>query len=227
VILGKKQAAIRIITHINITFSLFPFYDIIIIGGDIMKIGYARVSTLDQSLDRQLDNLKAQSCDRIYQEKITGTKAQRPELDRMIDSLRAGDTLVVESFSRLSRSTKDLLAMVDRLQTMEVNLISLKERLDTTTATGKLMLTMMSGISQFERDIIAERTAEGLRAARARGRLGGRPKANIKAVERAVKMYDSQNFTIKEIAESTKLSMATINRRIAERKRMLKGQMPP
>ncbi|MBN1181121.1 MAG: recombinase family protein [Bacteroidales bacterium] len=183
-----------------------------------MKIGYARVSTLEQSLDRQLDNLKAQGCERIYQEKITGTKTQRPELKRMIESLRAGDTLVIESFSRLSRSTKDLLEMVDRLQSMKVNLISLKEQLDTTTATGKLMLTMMSGISQFERDIIAERTAEGLRAARARGRLGGRPKANMKAVEQALKMYDSQKFSIREIAESTKLSMATVNRRIAERK---------
>jgi len=183
-----------------------------------MIIGYARTSKIDQSLDRQLDNLKAQGCERIYQEKITGTKMQRPELKRMMDSLRSGDTLVIESFSRLSRSTKDLLEMVDRLQSMEVNLISLKEQLDTTTATGKLMLTMMSGISQFERDIIAERTAEGLRAARARGRLGGRPRANIKAVERALKMYDSQKFTIKEIAESTKLSTATINRRVAERK---------
>ena len=185
-----------------------------------MKIGYARVSTLDQSLDRQLDNLNTQGCERIYQEKITGTKAQRPELEKMMDSLRSGDTLVVESFSRLSRSTKDLLAMVDRLQVMEVNLISLKEQLDTTTATGKLMLTMMSAISQFERDIIAERTAEGLRAARARGRLGGRPKANTKVVERALKMYDSQKFTIKEIADSTKLSTSTINRRVAERKRL-------
>jgi DNA invertase Pin-like site-specific DNA recombinase len=191
-------------------------------GGDIMKIGYARVSTLDQSLDRQLDNLQTQGCERIYQEKITGTKTERPELKRMMEILRSGDILVVESFSRLSRSTKDLLAMVDHLQSMKVNLISLKEQLDTTTATGKLMLTMLSGISQFERDIIAERTAEGLRAARARGRLGGRPKANIKAVERALKMYDSQKFTIREIADSTKLSMATINRRVAERKQTAK-----
>lgn len=135
-----------------------------------------------------------------------------------MDTLRAGDTLVVESFSRLSRSTKDLLEMVGRLQAREVNLISLKKQLDTTTATRKLMLTMMSGISQFEHDIIAERTAEGLRAARARGRRGGRPKANQKAVERALKMYASQKFTIREIAESTQLSTATINRRIAERK---------
>ena len=183
-----------------------------------MKFGYARVSTLEQSLDRQLDNLKEQGCDRIYQEKITGTKAKRPELDKMLDTMRQGDILVTDSFSRLSRSTKDLLELVDRLQKMGVSLISLKEQLDTTSATGKLMLTMMSALSQFERDIIAERTAEGLRAARARGRLGGRPKVNGKAVERALKMYDSQKFTIREIAESTKLSMATINRRVAERK---------
>jgi len=186
----------------------------------IMKLGYARVSTLDQSLDRQIDSLNAQGCERIYQEKITGTKTHRPELDRMMETLRSGDILVVDSFSRLSRSTKDLLEMVDRLQKMNVSLISLKENLDTTTATGKLMLTMMSALSQFERDIIAERTAEGLRAARARGRLGGRPKANTKAIEQALKMYDSQKFTIREIADSTKLSTATINRRVAERKRV-------
>ncbi|HNW87372.1 MAG TPA: recombinase family protein [Candidatus Limiplasma sp.] len=185
-----------------------------------MKLGYARVSTLDQSLDRQIDSLNAQGCERIYQEKITGTKTHRPELDRMMETLRSGDILVVDSFSRLSRSTKDLLEMVDRLQKMNVSLISLKENLDTTTATGKLMLTMMSALSQFERDIIAERTAEGLRAARARGRLGGRPKANTKAIEQALKMYDSQKFTIREIADSTKLSTATINRRVAERKRV-------
>lgn len=189
-----------------------------------MKIGYARVSTLDQSLDRQLDNLNAQDCERIYQEKITGTQASRPELNKLMEALRSGDILVVDSFSRLSRSTKDLLEMVDRLQKMNVSLISLKENLDTTTATGKLMLTMMSALSQFERDIIAERTAEGLKAARARGRLGGRPRANAKAIEQALKMYDTQKFSIKEISESTKLSPSTICRRVAERKRQNKSE---
>lgn len=183
-----------------------------------MKIGYARVSTTDQNLDRQLDNLKAQGCERIFEEKMTGTKAHRPELDTMLATLREGDTLVIDSFSRLSRSTKDLLEVVDRLKDMNVNLVSLKEQLDTTTATGKMMLTVLSALSQFERDIIAERTAEGLKAAKARGRQGGRPKASSKAVGMALKLYDADTMSIKQISEATGLSTATINRRIAERK---------
>ena len=184
-----------------------------------MIIGYARVSTQDQVLDRQLDNLKEQSCERIYQEMMTGTKASRPEYQRMLDSLREDDTLVVDSFSRLSRSTKDLLEVVEGPTQKGVNLVSLKEKLDTTTATGKLMLTMLSALSQFERDIIAERTRDGLKAARARGRQGGRPKANEAAVAKAMRLYDADKLSIKEIGEATGLSTATINRRIAERKK--------
>jgi len=183
-----------------------------------MKIGYARVSTMDQNLDRQQDNLKAQGCERIYEEKMTGTKANRPVLDTVLATLREGDTLVVESFSRLSRSTKDLLEIVDKLKGMGVNLVSLKEQLDTTTATGKMMLTVLSALSQFERDIIAERTIEGLRAAKARGRQGGRPKASSKVVEMALKLYDADTMSIRQISEATGLSTATINRRVAERK---------
>ena len=185
-----------------------------------MIIGYARVSTTEQNLDRQLDNLKEQRCERIYQEKMTGTKASRPEYQRMLDSLREGDTLVVDSFSRLSRSTKDLLEVVEGLTKKGVNLVSLKEKLDTTTATGKLMLTMLSALSQFERDIIAERTRDGLKAARARGRLGGRPKANETAVAKAMRLYEADKLSIKEISEATGISTATINRRIAERKKI-------
>ena len=186
-----------------------------------MIIGYARVSTLEQNLDRQMDNLKEQRCERIFQEKITGTKANRPEYQRMLDSLRIGDTLVVDSFSRLSRSTKDLLEVVEGLTQKGVNLISLKEKLDTTTATGKLMLTMLSALSQFERDIIAERTKDGLKAARARGRMGGRPKANEAAIQKALKLYDADKLSIKEISEATGISTSTINRRVAERKGVL------
>ncbi len=185
-----------------------------------MKIGYARVSTMEQNLDRQLDNLKAQGCERIYEEKITGTKAHRPELDKMLDSLREGDTLVVDSFSRLSRSTKDLLEIVDRLTATGVNLISLKEQLDTTTATGKLMLTMLSALSQFERDIIAERTRNGLKAARVRGRKGGRPRVgDEKTKAAALALYDANAMTNKEIANNAGVSIATLNRWIAARKR--------
>lgn len=182
-----------------------------------MKMGYARVSTTDQNLDRQLDNLKAQGCERIYEEKITGTKASRPELDKMLSALREGDTLVVDSFSRLSRSTKDLLDMVDRLKAMGVHLVSLKEHLDTTTATGKMMLTMLSALSQFERDLISERTRDGLKAARARGRMGGRPKVgNDKLKARALKLYQANAMTNGEIAASVGVSIATLNRWIRE-----------
>lgn len=182
-------------------------------------IGYARVSTADQNTDRQMDNLKSRGCTRIYCEKITGTKATRPELNRMMDALREGDTLVIDSFSRLSRSTKDLLEMVERLSTMGIHLVSLKEQLDTTTATGKLMLTMLSALSQFERDLISERTLDGLKAARARGRVGGRPKVGeVKTIAKAMKLYDANALSNREIAESAGVSLPTLNRWIREHK---------
>lgn len=185
-----------------------------------MRIGYARVSTADQNLDRQLDNLHAAGCEKIYQEKMTGTKSTRPEYQKMLDALRPGDVLVVDSFSRLSRSTKDLLEVVERLQALGVQLISLKEQLDTTTATGKLMLTMLSALSQFERDLIAERTADGLKAARARGRNGGRPKAgDDKTRAAALAMYAANTMTNKQIAEQCKISTATLSRWIAADKK--------
>lgn len=184
-----------------------------------MIIGYARVSTQEQKLDRQLDNLKARGCERIYQEKMTGTKDNRPELEKMLQALRPGDTLVIDSFSRLSRSTKSLLDMVEKLNEMGVNLVSVKEQLDTTTATGKLMLTMLSALSQFERDLLAERTKDGLKAARARGRQGGRPKAgDEKTKAKALALYDANTMTNKEIAEVVNVSTATLSRWIKEHK---------
>lgn len=185
-----------------------------------MRIGYARVSTQEQNLDRQLDNLRAAGCTKIYQEKMTGTRTHRPEYDKMLDALRPGDVLVVDSFSRLSRSTKDLLEVVDRLTAADVQLVSLKENLDTTTATGRMMLTMLSALSQFERDLIAERTTDGLKAARARGRVGGRPKAGSPQTKAAaLAMYDANTLTNREIADQCGVSVATLNRWIAARKR--------
>lgn len=185
-----------------------------------MRIGYARVSTADQNLDRQLDNLKAAGCDRVYQEKVTGTKSTRPEYQKMLDALRAGDVLVIDSFSRLSRSTKDLLDVVERLQSLGVQLVSLKEQLDTTTATGKLMLTMLSALSQFERDLIAERTRDGLKAAKARGRQGGRPSVGSpKDKAAAMALYDANTLSNKEIAAQVGVSIATLQRWISEHKK--------
>lgn len=178
-----------------------------------MKIGYARVSTQDQNLDRQLDNLRAAGCERIFNEKMTGTKSDRPELKAMLLTLRSGDVLVIDSFSRLSRSTKDLLDLVEKLTAMGVHLVSLKENLDTTTATGKLMLTMLSALSQFERDLIAERTVDGLKAARARGRCGGRPTVGTeKDKKQALAMYRTNAISNREIAERFGISQSTLSR---------------
>ena len=151
--------------------------------------GYARVSTEQQNLDRQLDALKKYGCDIIYNEKMTGTKRNRPELSKLLDRMTEGDTVVIESLSRLGRSTKDLIELTELFHQKGVHLVSLKEQIDTSTSTGKLLFTLMSAIAQFERDVIADRTCEGLRAARTRGRMGGRPKTDPDAVRKAVKLY--------------------------------------
>ena len=151
--------------------------------------GYARVSTEQQNLDRQLDALKKYGCDIIYNEKMTGTKRNRPELSKLLDRMTEGDTGVIESLSRLGRSTKDLIELTELFHQKGVHLVSLKEQIDTSTSTGKLLFTLMSAIAQFERDVIADRTCEGLRAARTRGRMGGRPKTDPDAVRKAVKLY--------------------------------------
>lgn len=173
-----------------------------------MKFGYARVSTQDQNLDRQTDLLT--DCDEVFIEKITGTKASRPELDKMIGKLRTGDIVKVESFSRLGRSTKNLIELVELFEKKGVQLLSVKENFDTTTPQGKLMLTVFQAFSQFERDLIVERTREGLAAARARGRKGGRKPVNEKNVEKALRMYATKQFSIKEIESTCGIGRATL-----------------
>lgn len=182
-----------------------------------MIIGYARVSTQDQNLDRQLDSLDARGCERVYKEKMTGTTAARPELEKMMATLRKGDTLVIDSFSRLSRSTKDLLQIIDTLDAQGVTVVSLKENLDTATATGRMMMTMLSALAQFERDLISERTQDGLKAARARGRNGGRPKVKESKVKQALKLYDSKALSVSEITATVGISVPTLYRYIRAR----------
>ncbi|NLO22065.1 MAG: recombinase family protein [Syntrophomonadaceae bacterium] len=179
------------------------------------KIGYARVSTQDQNLDRQLDTLKEAGCDKIYKEKITGTKKDRPELDKLFEDLRSGDTIIVSDLTRLSRSTKDLFNLVELIESKGAYIKSLKESwLDTTTPQGRLLFTFMAGISQFERDLISQRTQEGLASARARGRNGGRPTKDKKDIEMAIKMYNSKLHSVSEIEKTTGVSKATLYRYI-------------
>ena len=176
--------------------------------------GYARVSTEQQNLDRQLDALKKYGVDTIYNEKMTGTKRNRPELSKMLDRMTEGDTVVVESLSRLGRSTKDLIELVELFQSKGVHLVSLKESIDTSTSTGKLLFTLMSAIAQFERDVIADRTREGLRSARARGRMGGRPKTNPDSIKKAIKLYNTNQYSVKEIEELTGVKKSTLYRNL-------------
>ncbi|PEL16620.1 recombinase family protein [Bacillus pseudomycoides] len=186
--------------------------------------GYARVSTQQQDLIRQLDMLQNYNCTEILTEKITGTKSDRPELTRLKDKIRPGDTLVVESFSRLGRSTKDLIELVDFFENKGVKLISIKEQFDTNTPQGKLMLTVFQAFSQFERDLIAQRTQEGLVSARARGRVGGRPRIKDIYIQKALNLYKSEQYSIREIIDMTGISQATLYRYIREHKQVQKNE---
>ena len=181
-----------------------------------MIYGYARVSTLDQNLDRQVIMLKQRGIDELFTEKISGTKKNRPELDRLLAQLQDGDTVIVESQSRLGRSTKNLIELVELFQTKGVQLVSLKESIDTSTPSGKLLFTLMSAIAQFERDTIAERTAEGLKAARAKGHVGGRPRTKKEKLVHALRLYTTGEYTLKEIEELTGVKKSTLYRYMKE-----------
>ena len=177
-----------------------------------MVYGYARVSTLDQNLDRQLDGLKRYGVDKVFCEKMSGTKKNRPELDKMLSELTEGDTVVIESLSRLGRSVKNLSELMEKFNTQNIRLVSMKETIDTTTPTGKLLYTILSSLAQFERDILVERTSEGLKAARARGRVGGRPKTDAKAMQKALALYDTKQYSLKEIYSLTGVSKSALYR---------------
>lgn len=183
-----------------------------------MKFGYARVSTEEQNLNRQIDALREYGVDELLTEKMTGTKKDRPELSRLLDKVRPGDTIVVESLSRLGRSTKDLLALVEQFDRQGIIFVSLKESIDISTPTGKLLLTVLSALCQFERDLTVQRTNEGLQAARARGRKGGRPPKDKKTVAKALKLYDAQTHSVAEICEICSISQGTLYKAINERK---------
>ncbi|MFD2616537.1 recombinase family protein [Terrilactibacillus laevilacticus] len=179
-----------------------------------MKIGYARVSTHEQSLDLQLDALEKAGCKKIYQEKMSGMKDDRPQLNRLIEYAREGDVIVVYKLDRLGRSTKRLIELSQELQERGIELVSIRDSIDTTTAVGKAMFKMLAVLAEMERDLISERTRAGLESARARGRKGGRPKKDSSKVEQALILYDTKKYTVKEIENMTGVSKATIYRRM-------------
>jgi DNA invertase Pin-like site-specific DNA recombinase len=178
-----------------------------------MIIGYARVSTEDQHLEAQIEALEAVGAERIWSEKISGSKTNRPELQTLLDHLRPGDVVTVTKYDRLSRSLQDLLTIVEAIREKGAGFRSLAEDIDTTTPAGRLVFHVFASIAQFERERISERTKEGLAAARKRGRVGGRPAA-LSPERRAevARMRDQEGRGIAELARLFEVSANTIRR---------------
>lgn len=176
-----------------------------------MKIGYARVSSEDQSLDLQIDALKKAGCKKIFEDKRSGAGIERPGLNALLNSLREGDVVIVWRLDRLGRSLRDLLALADQFEKEGVGLSSIKDKIDTTTSGGKLVFQVFGALSEFERNLIRERTQAGLAAAKARGRTGGRPKS-LDAQQRKllVKLYNSKQHSISEICKLMKITKPTL-----------------
>ncbi len=176
-------------------------------------VGYVRVSTLDQKPQLQLDALKAAGCDKIFVERASGAKEERPQWLATLDYLRAGDTLVVWKLDRLARSMKQLIETVDQLKTREMGFRSLTEAIDTTTAAGELFFHIFGALAQFERSIIRERTNAGLKAALARGRRGGRrPKVKADDIRAALTLLKDPEISVRGAAKRLGLSVSTLYR---------------
>lgn len=181
-----------------------------------MLVGYARVSTEEQNLGLQLDELKKAGCEKIFTDEMSGAKRERPGLQEALDYMRAEDTLVVWRLDRLGRSLKDLIQRVEELQQCQVGFRSLHESIDTTSPGGKFQFHVFSALAEFERDLIRERTMAGLRAARARGKLGGRPKGmTADKVKMAARLMQDPNVSAKEVCQTLGVSRTTLYRYVS------------
>lgn len=177
-----------------------------------MIIGYARVSTEEQQLDAQNAALREAGAERIFADKISGSKRKRPELNKMLEQLRSGDVVLVTKYDRLARSLADLLEIVAQIEAAGAGFRSLAEDIDTTTPAGRLVFHVFASIAQFERERIRERTMEGLEAARKKGRVGGRPSALSEDQKAEVLRLKDEGRTMKDIAALFKVSLATVKR---------------
>ena len=173
------------------------------------RIGYARVSSVGQNLDSQLDALQKAGCSKIFTDKMTGSRMDRPGWNLLLDFVRSSDILVVTELSRMTRSLLDLLETSKLLDHRQINLVSLRENIDTTTATGRCFLSMMGAIHQMERELRAERASAGRLSAKARGRTGGRPRTDQTKLENARILYDNSEKTAAEVC-----GLAGVGRRV-------------
>lgn len=176
-----------------------------------MRIGYARVSTLEQNLDLQRDTLQAAHCARIYEEQVSGKSTAREQLAHCLKALRPGDTLVVWRLDRLGRRTRDLVALIDDLSRQDIGFQSLTEQIDTRSAAGQFVLQVFAALAELERNLIRERTLAGLKAARARGRVGGRPfKLSAEEVRQIRALLQHDEISVKEVAQRYGVARSTL-----------------
>lgn len=181
------------------------------------KVGYARVSTTDQYLDRQIEALKEAGCEFIYQEKTSGVKIDRTELQRMLSELREGDIVIVKEMTRISRSTLDMLEIVNQIKDKGCYLKGLDSgEIDTTTAQGELILSILGSLAQFERRLLLERCSEGRKIAVKRGVVMGRPRKHNKQMDYAIDLYKNKAMSVRKICEVTGIAKATFCRRLSE-----------
>lgn len=183
-----------------------------------MIIGYVRVSTVEQNEARQLVTMEKYNVEKIFQEKVSAKDLNRPKLEEMLDYIREGDIVVVHDFSRLARSTKDLLNIVEFLNNKKVNLISSKENIDSSTPTGKLMLTMIGAINEFERSNLLERQREGIAIAKAKGKYKGRKKIYVDNFEEYYSRYICRDISKTQLSKELNISRPTLDRLIKEYK---------
>lgn len=182
-----------------------------------MLIGYARVSTNDQETTAQVSALKAAGCERIFREKASGGRWDRPELHRILDQLRKDDVLVVWKLDRLSRSLRDVLTIMEKLAEEKAGFRSLTEAIDTTTPAGRMMLQMLGAFAEFERAMLRERTKAGLDSARLEGRIGGRPaKLNVSQRREILRLVTKGAKTAADAARLFQVHPATISRLISK-----------
>ena len=179
-----------------------------------MLLGYARVSTKDQNLDLQIDALTKAGCELLFKDIISGAKAQRPALNKMLEQARKGDIIIVWKLDRLGRSLKHLVELISMFIDKGIGFKSLNDNIDTTTAQGRLIFNIFASLAEFERDLISERTKAGLEAARARGKKGGRPKGLSKQAQLTAMacetLYKEQKLSISEICKQLNISRNTL-----------------
>lgn len=181
-----------------------------------MVVGYVRVSTVEQNEGRQLETMKKYDVEKIFSEKVSAKDTNRPQLNEMLDYVREGDTIVIHDFSRLARSTKDLLEIVELLKEKNVTLVSAKESIDTSTPNGKLMLTMIGAINEFERENMLERQREGIALAVKEGKYKGRKEVNIKDFDKHYNRYKNREVNKSQLAKELGVSRPTLDKLIKE-----------